>query len=257
MSTKVKVMFGILAGATFMFIVFIAILGVMFFKQRHGNTINAPPVGRITGESITPSHFDLLTRLDIRSQPALEFRREPFAFTFWFRSTVTNRMLTFMAKRVHTLGNGWVISSLEDHSLLFYAAGCATTKAPAPNCRDGRWHHVAAVREETRLTLYLDGVVAGIGDNTCDFNDTYPIRIGMDAEPNGWRFEGDMAEVHFFNRALTVTEIAEEWNAGQPLKRNTVSEGLVAGYHLGTGATNMMDFSGNGADGTWVNVPVP
>jgi hypothetical protein len=264
MSTKVKVLLGVLGGATFMFVVFVAIvLGAMFFRYRATQTSGAKPSGpatsveatrpRAAGESITPAHFDPGTRLNIRSQPELEFGPYPFTFTFWFRTTITNRPLAFMAKRVNTLGPGWVISTPEDHSLLFYAAGCATTKAPAPNSRDGRWHHLAAVREGTRLSLYLDGTVLGIGDNTCDFNDGFPIRIGMDADPNGWHFEGDLAEVHFYNRVLNAAEIASEWNEGRPIKGKVMGQGLIAGYHLGAGPASAEDFSGNGNNGTWTD----
>ena len=264
MSTKVKVLLGVLAGATFMFLVFVVILlGVMFSRHRAAQTSGSKPVSPVTsakpllqravGESITPSHFEQGTRLNIRSQPEMEFGREPFTFTYWFRTTITNRPLAFMAKRVNTLGPGWVISTPEDHSLLFYAAGCATTKAPAPNARDGRWHHVAAVRDGTRLSLYFDGTVAGIGDNTCDFNDGHPIRIGMDADPDGWHFEGDLAEVHFYNRALGAGEVASEWNEGQPIKRKVAGQDLIAGYHLGPGPASAEDFSGSGNNGTWTS----
>ena len=79
----------------------------------------------------------------------------------------------------------------------------------------------------------------------------------MDAEPNGWHFDGDMAEVHFYNRALNNDEITSEWNSGQPIKGKVIGEGLVAGYHLGTGADSTADFSGNGPDGKWIGNPTP
>ena len=178
------------------------------------------------------------------------FGRGPFSFSFWFRTTTTNRILTFMAKRKGGLSDGWVMHSLDDHSLFFYAAGCATTKAPAPNSRDGQWHHVAAVREGDQLALYLDSEPAGTGGNRCNFADRYPIRIGMDADVyQGWHFSGDMAEVHFYNRALTAAEVAEEWNGGKPLTRAVAGGGLVAGYHLGEGNAAAEDFSGHGHAG--------
>src|SRR6185503_372076 len=107
MSTKVKVLLGVLAGATFMFVVFVVILlGAMFSRHRAAQASGSKPVSPVTsakpllqravGESITPSHFEQGTRLNIRSQPELEFGREPFTFTFWFRTAITNRPLAFM-----------------------------------------------------------------------------------------------------------------------------------------------------------------
>ena len=260
MSTNTKIILGVLAGATFMFcVVGGVILGFHFFTGQSKSTvipatpIPVAPVVVAARREIPAQHFDLTSCVKVESARELEFGRGPFSFSFWFRTTTTNRLLTFMSKRKSGLSDGWVMHSLEDHSLFFYAAGCATTKAPAPNSRDGRWHHVAAVREGDQLALYLDSEPVGTGDNRCNFADRYPIRLGMDADTfKGWHFSGDMAEVHFYNRALSAGEVAEEWNGGQPLPRAVAGGGLVAGYHLGESADAAEDFSGHGFSGMLV-----
>ena len=252
MSTNTKIILGVLGGATFMFCVVCGVaLGFLFFTgSSKTTTVQIAPVQVASSREIPARHFDLNSCVRVESAPGLEFGRGPFSFSFWFRTTTTNRILTFMAKRKGGLSDGWVMHSLDDHSLFFYAAGCATTKAPAPNSRDGQWHHVAAVREGDQLALYLDSEPAGTGGNRCNFADRYPIRIGMDADVyQGWHFSGDMAEVHFYNRALTAAEVAEEWNGGKPLTRAVAGGGLVAGYHLGEGNAAAEDFSGHGHAG--------
>ena len=250
MSKHTKIILAVLGGVLFLcLVVCVAALGFLFFMSRPGTTASPALFSR----EIPARHFDLTSCVRVESAPELEFGRGPFSFSFWFRTTTTNRLLTFMAKRASGLGDGWVMHSLDDHSLFFYAAGCATTKAPAPNSRDGQWHHVAAVRAGQRLTLYLDGEPAGTGDNRCNYADHHPIRIGMDADAGkGWHFSGDMAEVHFYDRALAAAEVAEEWNGGKPLLRSVAAGGLVAGYHLGDSADAVEDFSGHGHAGALV-----
>ena len=210
------------------------------------------PVRPPAVEPLTPFTFHAIERVEIPTHSALEFGREPFSFSFWFRTTTLYRPMTFMAKRVHTLADGWVVSMTERDSLLFYAAGCATAKGAAPNSRDGHWHHVAAVRHENLLTLYLDGAPVGIGEINCNCGDHHPIRIGMDAEPGGWHFAGELAEVHFYNRTLQAREVQEEWNGGTPRRNASPLPGLVAGYHLGDETEEIVDFTGKGPEGAWV-----
>ncbi|HEY0552264.1 MAG TPA: LamG domain-containing protein [Verrucomicrobiae bacterium] len=246
-SSNTKLVLAAFIGATFMFCVVCGICVGIFFLRRNAARPSDPVSPRTP---IAASHFDLTTRIQIESAPELEFGRGPFTFSFWFRTTATNRLLTFMAKRVSGMGDGWVMHSLDDHSLFFYAAGCATTKGPAPDSRDGQWHHVAGVRDGNQLRLYLDRQLAGTGGNACNFADHHPIRLGMDADSDkAWHFDGDMAEVHLYNRALTAGEVAEEWNNGQPLPRAVAGGGLVAGYHLGQGPEGTKDFSGKGNAG--------
>ena len=231
-----------------------AIFGLLFFRGQSSSTsVAIAPAPAAAGREISARHFELTSCVKIENTPDLVFGNGPFSFSFWFRTTTTNRLLTFISKRRSGLGDGWVMHSLDDHSLFFYAAGCATTKAPAPNSRDGRWHHVAAVREGDKLVLYLDRGPVGTGDNRCNFTDRHPVRIGMDGDAiNGWHFSGDLAEVHFYRRALTAAEVAEEWNGGHPLPHAVAGGGLVAGYHLGEGADAAEDFSGRGHAGVLV-----
>jgi hypothetical protein len=79
----------------------------------------------------------------------------------------------------------------------------------------------------------------------------------MDGD-KGWHFEGDLAEVHFYNRALDPAEIAEEWNHGHGLKTSVAAGGLIAGYHFDEQAGSVaVDFSGHGRQGTLIRSSVP
>ena len=107
------------------------------------------------------------------------------------------------------------------------------------------------------MNIFYDSRLVGSGPDPCNHNDKHAIRIGMDGD-KGWHFDGELAEVHFYNRGLNTAEVAEEWNNGKGLKKAVAAGGLVAGYHFaeqnGTAAT---DFSGNGHQATLIRSPKP
>jgi hypothetical protein len=245
MTSNTKIIVAALIGATFMFAVVCAVcVAILFWRGR-----NATNAARAT-QGMPARHFDLTSRIEVTSTPDLEFGSGPFTISFWYRTTSTNQILTFISKRASGMGDGWVIHNLPERDFYFYAAGCVSTHGVAPNSRDGQWHHVAAVRSGNELTLYFDGQRSGAGMISCDFSDNHAIRIGMDADSRkGWHFDGDMAEVHFYKRALGPEELTEEWNGGKPLTKSVSGGGLAAGYHLGEGQGASEDFSGNAHTG--------
>jgi hypothetical protein len=205
----------------------------------------------------TPIRFDLSNRIEIPNHPSLQFRRAPFSISMWFRTTSQRKYIAFMGKRISGMGDGWVLGANAENGLSFYTAGCASPASTPQNFRDGQWHHLVATRVGQTMTFYYDNQNVGSGPDTCDHNEVHPLRIGMDAD-GGWHFEGEVAEVHLYNRALSDSEIAMEWNNGKGRTTALQGGGLVAGYHFDeAGRSQFMDFSGNGHHGTFVRSSVP
>jgi len=206
---------------------------------------------------LTPLRFDLSNRVQIRNDPQLEFRDGAFTISFWFRTVSTQRYLTMISKRIDPLGDGWIIHGQENNTFLFYTAGCASPVSTPQPFRDGQWHHLAFVRTGTVMNIFYDSRQVGSGAERCDHNDRHPIRIGMDGD-KGWHFDGDLTEVHFYNRGLGPAEVAEEWNNGKGLKKAVRGGGLVAGYHFDEKPdVAPQDFSGHGHNGTVIRSAVP
>ncbi len=80
---------------------------------------------------------------------------------------------------------------------------------------DSQWHYIVLVRDMSSLTLYVDGAanastpVHEQGITT----DRYGVTIGNDTVCNctGWR--GSLAEVAFYNYALTAAQVAAHYQA--------------------------------------------
>ncbi len=80
---------------------------------------------------------------------------------------------------------------------------------------DGRWHHVAFIRNETNMLIYVDGQLDGIGPNawvTLPPADTiirnWSVRIIDGPMVIGTDLLGDMDEVRVWNRGLPAFELS-------------------------------------------------
>lgn len=97
---------------------------------------------------------------------------------------------------VGTLPSGRVLS--------IEAGRNATFDRPFP----AGWHHVAAVREETRLRLYVDGEPvaesAPFRSSEFDLTNRQPLQIGFGAQDH---FEGSLSDVRLYRGALRPEQV--------------------------------------------------
>lgn len=195
--------------------------------------------------------FNLSSRVEIPNDPGLQFGDSPFTISFWVKTASERPLVSFISKRMNSLGDGWVVH--QDHGqLLFYCAGCASPKSQPVSIRDDQWHHLAVTRSGSQLIFYLDGKNVGVGETRCNHYDNNPLRIGMDGDGDSWHFEGEISEVHIYGRTLSSGEIAAEWNQPEVV----AGGGLIAGYHFDEGqGDTAKDFSGNHHDGVLINRP--
>jgi hypothetical protein len=231
----------------------LAVLTLVIFLLLRGPLLRLPGLG---GGAVSALVFDGSNRVEIRSAPDLEFGLRPFTVTLWLRTTTARKNITFVSKRANALGDGWGLFGQGDNQFLFYSAGGASPMSSPQTYRDGRWHHLAAVRHDARVDLYYDGRLVGSGPEHSDYQDQHPILIGMDGQ-GGEHLEGEVAEVRIYSRALDGGAVAAQWNNGKPDQASGVEAGLVAGYHFTEGAGAVAkDFSGYGHDGFLVNGPI-
>ncbi len=88
-----------------------------------------------------------------------------------------------------------------------------------------QWHYVVATYDGSKtasgLKIYVDGSLApsvvtyNAATMTNDFGNTRPWRIGVDSNiiPSDW-FKGYIDEVALYNRALSATEISDQYKRG-------------------------------------------
>ena len=117
------------------------------------------------------------------------------------------------------------------------------------------WHHLAVTYDSNAgsVAIYIDGKTVASGAyqfgpvNLYDPTLTDPVfHIGKSYNEKRW-FNGDMAEVRIWNRALSADEINAK---GHFYSVDATSDGLLAYWKLNGTGTYVEDCSGNGHHGT-------
>ena len=120
------------------------------------------------------------------------------------------------------------------------------------------WHHLAFTYDSNAgsVAIYIDGKTVASGSyqfgpvNLYDPTLTDPVfHIGKSYNETRW-FNGDMAEVRIWNRALSADEINAK---GHFYGVDATSNGLLAYWKLNGTGTHVEDYSGNGHHGTAAN----
>ena len=78
-----------------------------------------------------------------------------------------------------------------------------------PGYDDGAWFHVAAVKTDTSMSLFVNGQSVGSVDDDTQYETLQRITLGVLKHDNLQRyFPGEMDEVYLYNRALSPAEVA-------------------------------------------------
>ena len=95
----------------------------------------------------------------------------------------------------------------------FVYASSLTMLTSVATLNTGTWYHVAVTYDGSALKLYINGSldtqVAGSGTIGATTN---PLLFGSTYTTDGGKFDGQIDEIHIFNRALSAQEIADLYN---------------------------------------------
>jgi hypothetical protein len=200
----------------------------------------------------------------------------------WLKISATNRrqLITLFDKRYHVpiiggipLGDatGYALY-LWDGRLGFQLAdappvvgGYVDYQSAGPDLRDGRFHHVVVVAERANPVggrLCVDGQVVLTFDPTRqpgDLSNDQPIHLGNHPVPGIDSFlDGLIDEIALYRRALTPPDVASLFAAGasgrcKPGQGPTLADWRFEEGVPGSPVTLVLDASGNGHRGIWIN----
>ena len=182
------------------------------------NDLVACPVAGVTGRAGQAVEFDGLNdSLDAGVTPAVS-GVEPLSLSAWVRTTAAKDQV-IVNQRSAAVYNGEYMFGLTAQGKAYWftygnsgAAGFSLYSIKAVN--DGKWHHVAAVRDENGSAyIYIDGSL----DATIPNTDTSKIAslvatnvyVGADIRDHAQYFDGTIDELHLVRRALPATEVLE------------------------------------------------
>jgi sialidase-1 len=146
----------------------------------------------------------------------------PFTVATWFRTQPRageQGQALFWAHSSATGNAKWRIA-IEGEQIRALLDDTVTARFvnAAGDFTDGRWHHVALVRDLTETVLYADGVRAGTAGpipGSVSAGAPSGVRIGARVDGINWPFVGAVDEVWVVREALTAGQITTLVNANE------------------------------------------
>jgi hypothetical protein len=129
----------------------------------------------------------------------------------WFKSTNTNNQI-LIGKSYTTSYYLNMAAAANTFSLWTNNSEFATTGILTLG--NGNWHNILVTMFGTTKTSYYDGVQAATGTGTIPTTDSFNLVIGNQGNSNYTApFTGSMANVQIYNRALSASEVTQNYNA--------------------------------------------
>ncbi|MBT7065136.1 MAG: hypothetical protein HN919_02450 [Verrucomicrobia bacterium] len=175
---------------------------------------------------------------DYISLPAVEdILANDFTVALWFRTTSSGRAALLSnyapADRHYTLevngdGSGATVPGAVSFILNDVTHGPRAVVATRTGLNDDNWHHVAGMRSEGMLHIFVDGDLVGsldIGDDYSFLGVQGPL-VGKYGTQSIY-FEGTIDEVAIIRRAMSIGEIGELASAGYQVSLDSEFESPV------------------------------
>jgi hypothetical protein len=162
-----------------------------------------------------------------------------FTAEAWFRTTSTS--MNVLLGNYSPSYKGIINLQLEvDNRVRLYlknAGGTVDSVYPTTaynEARDGQWHHLAGIRSNNVMYLYLDGLEVGsqvASGGTYSLGGDY-YYLGRDTRTGPGPFNGEIGDARLWTRALSTNELASLVDFGKPGFNGISRSNLLAEYAL-------------------------
>ena len=146
-----------------------------------------------------------------------------FSVSAWVRPEALGNDLTILGKMIGTGQDGWrLLRQNNDRFWFCFGAGTGNgcisggpNTVMTPVTVANRWYHVAAVKDATTFSIYLDGVLGEQKAIPFIADSNIPLLIGTDVAGAAF-FDGRIDEVEMFTGALSATQVDSIFNSVSP-----------------------------------------
>jgi len=141
------------------------------------------------------------------------FNTDPFSISVWFKtdgSQTTNSSIICVANVASS--TNWQLS-FTSNILVFFIN--SNTSIATNYTQNDELTNIVVARSSTStngLKIYMNGVLDITATANTNFTDSSGIRLGMNRGSNSF-FKGEIQNVLLYNRALTETEVMQNYNA--------------------------------------------
>ncbi|MCF7974604.1 MAG: discoidin domain-containing protein [Phycisphaerae bacterium] len=142
-----------------------------------------------------------------------------YSVSLWFRSEDLSASADLLSLYSETGGHGILLELSAAGAIRYlhrfpFGTSGGNNVYSGPGYDDGVWYHVAAVKTEDTMNLYVNGREIGSVADSTQFTAVPKFTLGVLMDTNLQRFVmGEMDDVSLYDRALSQAEIA--WLAGR------------------------------------------
>jgi len=148
----------------------------------------------------------------------------PFTVSVWFKTGTSGMILGQESGATPGTGGGWAPAIYVDTSgkvrtSCFWGGSTTNQSTSSASVNDNRWHQILVTFESTSHKSYLDGILFDtISKTQTNYSATYYYYLGS-GKNTSWPSAGNMtlsgniSTFMFYNRALSATEILQNYNA--------------------------------------------
>jgi hypothetical protein len=141
-----------------------------------------------------------------------------FTLETWFKSPSLGSGQALGGIFGFTYGVGGYLLNTGNIRFIVYSttsSGVSITDT-SKNYFDNQWHYVAFINNGISSSLYVDGTLKTSG--AAPWNGTSPwptnqLAVGRDNNSSNYYFSGSIGPIKIYNKALTATEITQNYNA--------------------------------------------
>lgn len=147
---------------------------------------------------------------------SFDFGTGDMTFTFWMLPSAWGDGASrgIISKKANDSTNGWVIYNDGGYPAKLNARlGLQNNFPTSTSVSTSVYQYWTLTRSSTTLTWYCNGILDSTGSNSTNVSDTtVELQVGRSQTWNG-NFKGNISNIAFYNRALTATEILQNFNA--------------------------------------------
>jgi hypothetical protein len=132
----------------------------------------------------------------------------------WFYVNSTSVYQPIVSKVVSNQSLGWEMANSNGTFRTTFRPSATQINLSVGSLSVGNWYMGTMTFDNTTARLYLNGVQTGstTTGGPVTLNSTQPLQIGTRGIPSNW-YNGNIAQVSIYNRALTAQEIQQNFNA--------------------------------------------
>jgi hypothetical protein len=174
----------------------------------NGTLTNGPTFSSGNGGSIVFDGAD-----DYVQTSNTSFNSSTIAVSVWINRSTTATTFPVIASK-EGVSSGWILHIINTNKIFWKINNNNSTAITTTSSLTvGLWYNIVGIYTGSQLAVYINGILdSTTSDSTGINSNSTTLRIG-EYQTTGNAYRGNIANIQIYNRALSSTEILQNYNA--------------------------------------------